>query len=65
MARVVHRTPAPRRATAGSIPEEQARSMIVLAKAGITRSAICKQLYGSSGGRDYAKIKAVLDEAGL
>jgi hypothetical protein len=39
--------------------------MIVLAKAGITRSAICKQLYGSSGGRDYAKIKAVLDEAGL
>ena len=43
-----------------TVPELERVQIIALAQAGIARNAICKQLYGSVNGREYAKIKAVL-----
>ena len=43
-----------------TVPELERVQIMALAKAGIARNVICKQLYGSVNGREYAKIKAVL-----
>ncbi len=39
--------------------------ILALGKAGVPRTQICEQLYGSPGGREYAKVKALLDAEGL
>lgn len=50
---------------APDVPETERAVIIALAEAKLSRRAICKQLYGSEGGRDYKKVQAVLDAAGL
>lgn len=47
------------------VPEVEKVQMIALAKAGISRTKICQQLYGVSAGRAYERVKQTLNAAGL
>jgi hypothetical protein len=47
-----------------SITDAQRIEIVVLAKAGISRNKVCVQVFGSKG-RNFDKVKAILDEAGL
>lgn len=51
--------------TADGIQDWQRQAIIAMARDKISRSKICERIFGSRGGRDYEKIKQVLDEVGL
>lgn len=52
-------------ATHGNMEDWQQQAILALAKEKVSRRKICERVFGSSGGRDYEKVKEVLDEAGL
>ncbi len=47
-----------------SITDAQRIAIVALATAGISRTKICMHVFGSKG-RNFDKVRAVLDEAGL